>query len=62
MHTQLSPSLAWTAELLTQAAEQLPSFSPQSMANMLLALGLMRVKPNKEWMGAALGRAQYMIK
>lgn len=59
---QLNPGLAWMAGVLTEAAEQLPSFRPHSLANMLLALGLMGVKPNKEWMGPVLERARVLLK
>jgi len=59
---QLSPGLTWTAEILAEADEQLDTFKPHSLANMLFALGRMGVKPNKEWMGAVLQRAYKLLK
>ena len=59
---QLSPGLTWTAEVLEEAAEQLPAFTPTSLAMLLLALGIMGVKPNKEWMGPVLERARVLLK
>jgi hypothetical protein len=56
---QYLPDVLVTAELLMSAAEQLPSFSAHSLALLLQALGLLRLKPNKEWMALALEQARY---
>lgn len=59
LHVQYLPDVLVTAELLMSAAEQLPAFSPHSLALLLHALGLLRLKPNKEWMALALEQARY---
>jgi hypothetical protein len=51
---QYLPNVSVTAELLMSAAEQLPSFSPNSLSLMLWSLGALRMRPNKEWMQLAL--------
>jgi hypothetical protein len=56
LSSQLAPGLTWTAGVLTEAAEQLPAFTPRSLATVLFSLGAMGVKPNKEWMGPVLER------
>jgi hypothetical protein len=51
---QYLPHVSVTAELLMCAAEQLPGFTPHSLALMLWSLGALRMRPNKEWMQLVL--------
>lgn len=51
---QYLPHVSVTAELLMCAAEQLPRFTPHSLALMLWSLGALRMRPNKEWMQLVL--------
>lgn len=55
---QYMPNVLVTAELLMSAAEQLPSFSSHSLSLLVWSLGLLRLKPNKEWMQLMLKQAQ----
>jgi hypothetical protein len=55
---QYLPHVSVTAELLMCAAEQLPRFTPHSLALMLWALGGLRMKPNKEWMVLVLAHIE----
>lgn len=52
---QFLPNVSITAELLMSAAEQLPRFTPHSLALTLWSLGALRMRPNKEWMQLVLG-------
>jgi hypothetical protein len=55
---QYLPHVSVTAELLMCAAEQLPRFTPHSLALMMWSLGALRMRPNKEWMKLVLAHIE----